>query len=235
MSRDLKIVDFHSHILPCVDHGSDGIKTSEYQVALMNTAGVDTVVLTPHFYPNLNRVSVFKKEVSAAAEELISRCETRPRFCLGAEVLYCNGIEDMENIDKLCIEGTNILLLELPISAEWNKAMIYAIKRMSVSYTIVLAHIDRYVGLHDRELISLLSEDNVWGQINASSLLRGKARRALSPYLKAGYVCAIGSDIHGKSKKCYRKFKKVRKALGEDNYSIIMTRSSELLEGAILY
>lgn len=235
MSRDLKIIDFHSHILPCVDHGSDGIKTSTGQVTLMNNAGVDTVVLTPHFYPHLDRVSAFISEVTAAAEELASGCKERPRFCIGAEVLYCDGIEEMENIEKLCIKGTNILMIELPVTDEWSRSMLYAIKRLSANYTIVLAHIDRYVGIHDRALRSLLSEKNIVAQINASSLSHSKTRKELKKYIDSGYVYAIGSDLHGKDKKKYRRFVKARKMLGENSYSNIMTRAADLLSEAELY
>ena len=236
MRKELKIIDFHSHILPCVDHGSDGIKTSMDQVELINNAGVDTVVLTPHFYPSLHRVSTFTSEVTAAAEALISVCRTRPRFCIGAEILYCDGIEEMEDLDKLCIKGTNVLMLELPPTTyEWGRSTIYAIKRMSSTYTVILAHIDRYVKFHNRELMTLLSEDNIFGQINSSSLTHGKARRIISRYIKAGHICSIGSDLHGSNKKNYRHFRKARKKLGEEAYSKIMTRSSELLDGAVYY
>lgn len=232
MNTDLKIIDFHSHILPCVDHGSDGIATSVKQVTLMNNAGVDTVVLTPHFYPNINRVSDFTSEVNAAAEELISRCDTRPRFCIGAEVLYCNGIEEMEDISKLCIKGTNILMLELPVSDDWDRSMIYTIRRLSSTYTVILAHIDRYVGVHDSTLKTLLTEDNIIAQINTSSLFHKKTRLALLPYIEADCVCALGSDIHGKDKKNYQRFENAAKMLGDMNYSKIITSSAELLKEA---
>ena len=235
MSRDLKIIDFHSHILPCVDHGSDGLDTSESQVTLMNNAGVDTVVLTPHFYPNLNKVSTFTSEVTAAAEALASRCKERPRFCLGAEVLYCDGIEEMEDIDKLCIKGTNILMIELPVTDEWSRSMIYSLKRLSARHTVVLAHIDRYVGIHDRSLMSLLSEDNIIAQINSSSLFHGKMRRELKAYIESGHIYAIGSDLHGNDKRNYQRFVKARRMLGEESYSEIMTRAGELLSKAELY
>ena len=234
MKNDLKIIDFHSHILPCVDHGSDGITTSVKQVTLMNNAGVNTVVLTPHFYPNLNRVSDFTSEINAAAEELISKCDMRPRFCIGAEVLYCDGIEEMEDLSKLCIRGTNVLMLELPVSYDWDRTMIYAIRRLASTYTVILAHIDRYVGVHDNALEVLLSDDNIVGQINASALFHKKTRRSLLPYINAGYVFAVGSDIHGNDKKNYRRFKNAAKILGTENYAEIMLRSAALLKNASL-
>lgn len=229
---DLRIIDFHSHILPCADHGSDGIKTSKKQITLMKDAGVDTAVLTPHFYPNRHSVSTFLTEIGSAAEELISKCGTHPKFCLGAEVLYCEGIEEMEDIDKLCIRGTNILLLELPMTPEWNKAMLYEVKRLSSRFTVILAHIDRYTDLHSEELMSLMAS-GARAQINTSALSHKSDKNALTPFIEAGYVVALGSDLHGASKKIYRRFRKAAGRLG-DNYKKIMKSSEELLTNAEL-
>ena len=229
---DLRIIDFHSHILPCADHGSDGIKTSKKQITLMKDAGVDTAVLTPHFYPNRHSVSTFITEINSAAEELISKCGTHPKFCLGAEVLYCEGIEAMEDIEKLCIRGTNVLLLELPMTPEWNKTMLYEVKRLATRFTVVLAHIDRYTDLHSEELMSLMSA-GVCAQVNTSSFSHKSDKNALSPFIEAGYVVALGSDLHGSSKKIYRRFRKAEGRLGED-YVRIMKSSAELLTNAEL-
>lgn len=229
MRPSLKIIDFHSHILPCVDHGSDGIKTSKKQIALMNDAGVDTVVLTPHFYPHCHTVEEFCKTVSAAAEELASQCEKRPHFCLGAEVLYCEGIERMEGLETLCIKGTNILLLELPMS-EWSKGLVYEVKRLATNYTVVLAHIDRYVEHHFDELSALLSS-GVLAQINTSSLYHKTMRTWLAPFLEADQIYAIGSDLHGANKKTYREFSKASRRL-EGLYNNISEHSAEILKNA---
>lgn len=230
---DLRIIDFHSHILPCADHGSDGIKTSKKQITLMKDAGVDTAVLTPHFYPNRHSVSTFLTEIGSAAEELISKCGTHPKFCLGAEVLYCEGIEEMEDIEKLCIRGTDVLLLELPMTPEWNKTMLYEVKRLSSRFTVVLAHIDRYTDLHSEELMSLMASGNVRAQVNTSAFSHKSDKHALSPFIEAGYVVALGSDLHGASKKIYRRFRKAEGRLGEA-YERIMQISAELLTGAEL-
>lgn len=234
MSDKLRIIDFHSHILPCADHGSDGIETSKNQVGLMNNAGVDTVVLTPHFYPNRHRVSDFTIAISSAADELIAECDTRPRFCLGAEVLYCDGMEEMEDLNELCIKGTNVLLLELPMTEKWNKTLVYEIKRLSAKYTVILSHIDRYILFHKNELMNLLDCESIHAQINASALFNNGDRHRLQPFIDAGLIHAIGSDLHGYGKRLYRHFEKSEKKLGK-NYAKIMENSAELLKNATLY
>ena len=52
-------IDFHSHILPQADHGSDGIETSLAQLALLRDAGVWCLAITPHFYPQEEGVTSF--------------------------------------------------------------------------------------------------------------------------------------------------------------------------------
>ena len=42
-------LDYHAHILPRCDHGSDGVETSLRQLAMATEAGIRTVCATPHF------------------------------------------------------------------------------------------------------------------------------------------------------------------------------------------
>ena len=45
-------LDYHAHVLPGCDHGSDGVETSRKQLAMAAAAGIRTVCATPHFYPH---------------------------------------------------------------------------------------------------------------------------------------------------------------------------------------
>lgn len=229
MSEKPRIIDFHAHILPCADHGSGGIQTSLEQLALINNAGVDTVVATPHFYPHIHTVKQFTDTVSSAAEELCVSAGKRPALCLGAEVLYYDGIEEMEGLRELCIRGTDILMLELPL-ADWDKNIVYSVKRLTEDHTVLLAHIDRYVETCP-EIIDALISVGALAQINTSSLFYGSIRKRLSSYISDGLVYAIGSDLHEVNKKTYAQFSKAEKKLGEE-YLRIMERSEKLLNHA---
>ena len=69
MSNELRIIDFHAHILPGADHGSSGLEESLNQLALIRAAGVDTVVATPHFYPHRHTPEEFLQATASAARE----------------------------------------------------------------------------------------------------------------------------------------------------------------------
>ena len=52
-------IDFHAHILPRCDHGSDGWETSRQQLKLAREAGVEVICATSHFYGH-HRASLFQ-------------------------------------------------------------------------------------------------------------------------------------------------------------------------------
>ena len=60
------MIDFHSHILPKVDHGSNSLETSIKQLELAKKYGVTDVVATSHFYPQSNCDSAFLDRRDAA-------------------------------------------------------------------------------------------------------------------------------------------------------------------------
>lgn len=232
MKDETKIIDFHAHILPGADHGSDGMEMTAKQMALMNDAGVDTVVATPHFYPNRHSTEFFIQKISESADKLVSAEIERPKLCIGTEVLFCDGLDRMENLNKLCIRGTDVLLLELP-NDRWEMPLLETVKRLTKNYTVVLAHIDRYIEHREAEIDYLL-EIGALAQINASSLFSFSVKRKLKPYVNDGLICAIGSDIHEVDKKVCKHFTGAQKKLG-DEYFAIMERSQKLLDSAELF
>lgn len=229
MSRPFPLIDFHSHILPAADHGSSGLTESLKQLEIVRNFGVDTIVATPHFYPNSIALEDFLGLVASSAERLTEHRESSPRICLGAEILYCNGLHRMEGLDALCIRGTNVLLLELPMD-EWSDELFYTVERLTKSFTVVLAHIDRYILCEEDGIHSLLSA-GAFAQINGYALHSFSKRRKLKPILESDRVVALGSDLHGADRKTYEQFLTAEKKLG-DTFETIMLRSAALLENA---
>ena len=232
MSPRTPVIDFHAHILPAADHGSSGIAETKAQLALYRKAGVDTVVATPHFYPNSVSIDDFLSTVNSAAAELTELLHresdpTNPRILVGAEVLYCDNLHHMADIEKLCLRGTNVLLLELPLS-DWSPTLFHTVRELSKRFSVVLAHVDRYFRPHFDNLLALV-QDGALVQINAHSF--SFFERRLAPFLNAGVVVALGSDLHHTDSSAVKKLVGAKKRLGED-YNEIMRRSMELLKDA---
>lgn len=221
-------IDFHAHILPGADHGSDSLKTSLQQLALAKSAGVQTVVATPHFYPDHDNLGSFLERREETSAVLInSHSEECPNVALGAEVHICAGLENMDGLEQLCIAGTNVILLELPFH-RWSDAILDTVLTLqhSKKFTPVLAHVDRYLP----EIIDLLFSHGMLGQLNAESVCKLMRRKRLLAWAQSGSIVALGSDIHGASG-AYDKFRKAEKVLGETRRPIMLA-AGKLLQGA---
>lgn len=234
MSNRSPVIDFHAHLLPGADHGSGSRSETKNQLALYRKAGVDTVVATPHFYPNSTSIDAFLSAVDSAAAELtdLLREESElgnPRVLLGAEILYCDNIHHMDGLEKLCLRGTNVLLLELPLS-DWSPTLFHTVRELSKQFCVVLAHIDRYTRPHADELMQLI-EDGALAQVNAYSLFSFFERRRLAPFFGRGAVTALGSDLHNTDAAAVDKLIRAKKHLDGD-YDGIMARTMALLKDA---
>ena len=154
MKLDLSL-DYHAHILPGCDHGSDGLATSLKQVEMAVSAGVKTICATPHFYPHKESVESFLRRREKTAGLLLHELpENAPLIQLGAEVLICDGMERLDGLNRLCREGTNELLLEMPFYA-WPESIwdtLYFLCDLA-DIQIVLAHAERYPAENIEKLI----------------------------------------------------------------------------------
>lgn len=229
------IVDFHSHILPGVDHGSRSINQSISQIRLIGKR-TDRIVATSHFYPNLHNLDGFISRVDFAAKELkgaISDLDA-PEICIGAEVLLCEALDRLDGIERLCIRGTRCMLVEMPNTCSWSERLIDTVGALiDKGLVVVLAHIDRYVRDYEADIDRLLAMGAL-AQVNASSLKSFFSKRRMMPYLESGAVYALGSDLHEVDTGAYRDFASLEGKIGTELYTQIMKKSERLLEGAEL-
>jgi protein-tyrosine phosphatase len=222
------IIDFHAHIQPGTDHGCDNIDMSKKQLLLAKQAGVDVVVSVCHFYPYKENGNGFFSRVLPLRQQLKEYVETDPslpRVLYGSEVTLCAGLEKMQRLKELCIEGTNCILIEMPFS-NWDNKLLDTLDALRYQCGLfpILAHVDRY---DHREIEKLFSMD-IPGQLNAQGFSSLLTRGRLLKWIKNGNIVALGSDIHKLSSE-YDKFEKAVKIIGKDNLSAIMDKSRELL------
>lgn len=188
-------LDYHAHVLPGCDHGSDCLDTSLAQLRMARGTGIDTVCATPHFYPQREGVESFLERRWRSYGELQPHLtNSKVDVTLGAEVLICDGMDHMPGLTMLCREGTRELLLEMPFY-DWPMSILRTLygllERDDVS--VVIAHADRYPTAQIEEL----GERGVGLQLNAESLACHPLRRLrLLGWIKKGWVKYLGSDIH---------------------------------------
>lgn len=201
-------IDFHAHVLPGADHGCKNNKMCVKQLIMAKEHKVDIVIATPHFYPHVDSVASFLVKRKGAIKEYERiNGENLPKVLMGAEVLIWPGMDQMEDIDKLCVEGTNILLIEMPFSKHWEDALIETVININKKFKVVLAHVERY----PIKQVEKLTSKGIVVQLNAKSI------QSISKFGKCRYwmntdkVVAIGSDIHGIANN-YHYFEKVAKS-----------------------
>ncbi len=192
------MIDFHSHILPAMDDGSKNAEESIKMLEMLTNQGITRVVATPHFHANHESVDNFitrrEKSYSLISENLNNKA---PEIKLGAEVRYYEGISRMENLDKLCIQDTKALLIEMP-STRWTKYTIDELFNLSSSgtITIILAHIERYMDYQSRDIFDALLGNDILMQINASYINSFLTRKKALRLIREQKVHLIGSDCH---------------------------------------
>lgn len=210
------MIDFHTHILPNMDDGSKSVEISNKLLNILESEGVKLVCLTSHFYPSNESVDDFLIRRDEAFRNLNYTGNLKLR--LGSEVHYYSGICQSEEIYKLCIEGTNVLLLELSFTSPITDTVVNdIIKLKNRGFKVILAHIERY-DISESKLI-YLHNNGVLLQVN-TSLFEGyfSSKKALK-WLRMGIIDVIGSDCHDLDKRVpnYKKTMDIiAKKLGQD-------------------
>lgn len=194
------IIDFHTHVLPCIDDGSRNVETSLAMLKTSSEQGVQLMVATPHFYATRDRVEGFLNRRAESFANLQSAlCDDLPRIKLGAEVAFFRGISEADRIEKLRIEGTDCLLLEMPFR-RWTEEDLEEVSALIKDrrMTIILAHIERYMGMWENgDLVKRILELPLFAQINAEGLLDWRQRGKLVKMVKMEQVHLLGTDCHG--------------------------------------
>ncbi len=194
------MIDLHTHLLPGMDDGSDSVETS--LAMLRQCAGVEGICATPHFYADRDAPDRFLRRRAEAWERLRAALpEDCPRIRLGAEVRYFDGLSRAEALPELCIDGTKLLLLEMPFG-RWTERMLTEVEGICRrGLQPVAAHIERYMGLVPKGLLRAFTELDILLQCNAEFFLERRTARKALRFMAEGRVAFLGSDAHNVDKR----------------------------------
>ena len=236
------MVDFHSHILPGIDDGAKTVEDSVNMLMLAKAQGVDTIIATPHYYATKATVDEFLLAREESYNRLMNYVTENsleiPRIILGAEVAFSVECTKLD-MSKLCIENTNALLIELPYTFlnGWIYKEIYNIS-MKHSVDIIIAHAERYIGKrNDFSMIEPFLELDMYIQINASSIVEFRTRRAVKRFFELGKVDLLGSDAHNmgnRVSKMDKACKYIIRKYGEQKLNKIKENSMKILNEQVM-
>lgn len=193
------LVDMHCHILPGMDDGSPDVDTSLKMLQRQRELGVDVVCATSHYYSYENSITTFCERRAVALRTLTeAMTEGLPRIIPAAEVAFFSGISERAGLERLCIERTKTLMLEMPFT-EWNDFQVEEVSALVLDrgFHVVLVHPERFCA----------SKGNVWRlreledlpvalQVNARTLMRWRTRRLGLKLLQETRYPLLGSDCH---------------------------------------
>ncbi len=215
------MIDFHCHILPAVDDGSQSVQESLAMLSRLAEQGVDTVMATPHFHASRESVSDFLVRRQEAYDRLMAQMPAGlPQIKLGAEVRYYQGISRMPQLKQLCMQDSRLLLLEMPLG-KWTEYTLRELTDLASSHGIrlVMAHIERYQKEQSATVWPRLLQSDILMQVNAPFFADLATRRKALKLLKNHSIHFLGSDSHNLSDRSPRldeALAVIRKRMGED-------------------
>lgn len=192
------LTDYHCHVLPEIDDGSDSVETSLSMIEKMKSQGVGRIVATPHFYAHREKsIESYIDRRRESYEKLVGADPVIKDIRLGAEVAIEHGLSELDGLDKLSFHGTDMIMLELPYNsyAKWISEEIYNIS-CRYGMKIILAHIHRYMNFYTKSQMSEILDMNVIFQVNNDAFSSFGERRFVRKLIKDGYPVVFGSDSH---------------------------------------
>lgn len=197
-------VDFHTHLLPKVDDGSDSAEKSYNMLKKMAAEGTDVVFATPHCLLSREEENSFLKrraEGFGRLKAFLAEADIDfeiPEIRLGAEIRVNREMKPFENPEELAFEGTDLIMFELPYS-DFKQAYAENIYNLSLKakLTPVVAHVERYLDIYDEDDYSeIFSIPNIICQVSADFMENKKNAKFVAGLIKEDFPIIFGSDCH---------------------------------------
>ncbi len=231
------MIDLHCHILPEIDDGSGSIDESIALLKLQQKQGIDKLVFTPHF--NFGKISI--EDFVRARAESFERLSADERFQtigietkLGAEVYFSMKLIESD-VDPLCFEGTNYILIEFPFNSRPYGIKETMTNLLDRGYSPILAHVERYAfftadptKLYDLIMMGCLA------QVNASAVIKASGSPNALQYIKwelAHIICSDAHSIKRRPPNTKAAYRYTEKKLGTQYTDWLIENSSNIFNG----
>lgn len=220
------MIDIHSHILPNIDDGSKSLQESIEIIKSAVNAGVEEIILTPHFILG-SKYSIEKKEkerIFKSLKEEVKKESIDVKLYLGNEVFYEENMYSLLKEDRInTLNNSRYLLFEIP-RHNMVRGLEDAIFNLKVkNITPIIAHPERYEAFqkHPEELMKL-KEMELLFQCNVGSFYGGygkEAEKLVKLLAKHHMIDFLATDIHHSKDKAYSDYERIKEdKLIDENY-----------------
>ena len=194
--------DMHSHILPGIDDGSDGIDTSVELIRGMKELGYKRLIATPHIMWDMyrNTPDIINRQLEQVRKAL-QKENIDIQVDAAAEYFLDEHVEDLlRKNEKLLTVSDNRVLTEFSMAFPSLNIKEILFEMQMQGYQPIIAHPERYTYLQkNKEFYDELRDIGCIFQLNILSLGGGygKSVLELAQYLlKNNYYTLVGTDLH---------------------------------------
>ena len=197
------MIDVHSHILPGIDDGSRNFDESLAILRGLAEQDVTDVILTPHYVADSTYVSPrsVNLKLYRILQEKADEAGLRISLNLGNEIYIDRNISRLlKNKTISPLDDSNYILVELPMSGEYEDFEDILLSLKYEGWNVILAHPERYHSYHENyRKIYDLTEQGILLQCNLGSIIGQYGRRSkkiIKKLAKDKLIFCFGTDIH---------------------------------------
>ena len=194
--------DMHSHILPGIDDGSDGIETSLQLIRGLKALGYNKLIATPHIMWDMyrNTPEIIKRQLNLV-REAVKKEGIDIEINAAAEYFLDEHVEDLlQKKEPLLTVSENRVLTEFSMAFPSMNIKEILFEMQMQGYQPIIAHPERYTYLQrNKEFYDELRDIGCVFQLNILSLggHYGKSVAELAQYLlRNGFYTLVGTDLH---------------------------------------
>lgn len=224
------MIDIHTHVLPCVDDGSQSEEKSLEMLKELYKNGVRQVFLTPHYRFHYKKSPQAVKTAFEKFRDMAER-QVPIKLFLGQEVYVEDDVKELyKSGEVLTMNGTKYLLCEFSYTYPCDVSeTVYELCCMGV--IPIIAHVERYSYLTIDDIYEIKNEGGLI-QVNADALLTKdkKIRKLIKKLFAENLVDFVASDVHEDRAVCMSEaYAFIKKKFGEDVAEDVFFRNAERL------
>ena len=197
------MIDFHSHILPSIDDGSNSIEETVKLIKEASKVGFTGIISTSHYIQGYYELNCHERKelLDIIQNKIIREDYLNIQLYLGSEVYFsAEMLELIKEKKASTINNTRYILFELPMNTKplFVKEMVYTL--IQNGYKPIIAHPERYSYVQDEiNYVEELANIGALFQSNYGSIIGmygSNAKKTFKKLLKNNLISFLGSDVH---------------------------------------